>query len=74
MKAFGYLAMLASQEVLDRFAKLTDYVEDVAEGKSNFSLVKLRKHTFEFVNAMRKDVGINPTEMKWGDDYTLPHK
>jgi len=74
MKAFGYLSMLASQDVLDRFAELTDYVEDVAEGKSKFTALNLRKYTFEFVNAMRRDVGINPTDMKWGTDYSLPHK
>jgi hypothetical protein len=66
--------MLASQEVLDRFAELTDYVEDVAEGKIPFNLESLRKNTFAFVNAMRKDVGINPSEMKWGENYTLPYK
>lgn len=74
MRAFGYLSMLASQEVLDQFAKLTDYLEDVAEGKTHFTPVNLRKHTFEFVNAMRRDVGINPIEIKWGADYALPHK
>lgn len=74
MKAFGYLAMLASQEVLDRFAELSDYVEDVAESKIPFDIIELRKLTFEFVNAMRKDVGINPSEMKWRENYSLPYQ
>ena len=75
LKAFGYISMLASQEVLDSFATLTDYLEDVARGKFRYDQIELRKRTFQWVNAIRKDVGINSTEVQLGQDYSLPsHK
>lgn len=33
LRALGYLALLASQEVLDRFAELTDYLQDWRKAK-----------------------------------------
>ena len=58
LRAYGYLAMFAPQEVMDAHDALVDYVLASLEGSVPFDFVRLRTLAIAMLNAIRIDLGI----------------
>ena len=72
LKAFGYLAILAPQEVMNAYVSLTDYLYAVATGGAKYDWIEIRRLTYILVNAIRMDIGIAEKELVLGKDFSLP--
>jgi hypothetical protein len=58
-KAYGYISLVSSQEVMDRYNDMIDFfIPLLYEGKSA-TWVEMRELADAMLNAMRKDLGIN---------------
>lgn len=64
-KAYGYIALVSSQNVLDKYNYLIDYfIPIVYEGQAG-SWIEMREKADEMLNAMRLDLGINEEEVMY---------
>jgi hypothetical protein len=72
LKAFGYLSILAPQEVMNAYVVLTDCLYSIATGETKFDWIEIRRLTYILVNAIRKDIGIAEKELVLGKDFSLP--
>lgn len=59
LKLYGYMGMIASQEVMDACDKLTAFMFDVFEQKEEYNWNKLRELALDLLNEIRKDININ---------------
>jgi len=66
IKAYGYLAMLAPQNVMDAFDALFDFLIMVAHGQKPYDWSTVRQLALNLLNAVRKDIAVdtNPIEYK----------
>ena len=65
LRAYGYLAMFAPQEVMDAHDALVDYVLASLEGSVPFDFVRLRTLAIAMLNAIRIDLGIDPRPIQY---------
>ncbi len=72
LKAFGYLSILAPQEVMDAYVVLTDYLLKITLGGTKFDWIEIRRLSYILINAIRKDIGIAEKELVLGKDFSLP--
>ncbi|SMF96091.1 hypothetical protein SAMN02949497_3474 [Methylomagnum ishizawai] len=59
LQVYGYLAMLAHQEVMDRFDALIDLLLDIIYDNKNPSWHEIRSLAITLLNAVRADLGIS---------------
>ena len=72
LKAFGYLSILAPQDVMNAYVVLTDHLYATATGGTKYDWIEIRRLTYILVNAIRKDIGIAEKELVLGKDFSLP--
>jgi hypothetical protein len=65
LRAYGYLAMLASQEVMTGFDNLFDYILEVTNGERNYEWPMVRQLSLTVLNEVRKDIGIDPAPISY---------
>jgi len=66
VRCYGYLSMMAPQEVMDAFDRLNDYVLKVFLGRQQpQSWPETRKFVLEFVNCMRRDIGLGTGDIEY---------
>lgn len=61
MKTFGYLGMLAPQDVMDAHEELIERVIETLEGSREFNWQEIREKVLLLLNAARVDIGLNPS-------------
>lgn len=59
MRTFGYLALLASQDVINAHEKLVELILNVLEGGADFSWADIRNGCMNLINSSRKDLGLD---------------
>jgi hypothetical protein len=59
LKLYGYMAMIAPQEVMDACDELTNFIFDVFDKKEEYKWNKLRELALELLNEIRRDININ---------------
>ena len=59
VKAYGYLAMLAPQSVMDSFYVLLDHLLLVTSGQRNYEWAEVREFAITLLNEVRKDIGLD---------------
>lgn len=69
VRCYGYLSMMASQEVMDAFDRLNDYIIKVLFGRQQArTWGETRKLVLSFINCMRKDIGLGTGEIQYHGD------
>lgn len=59
MKSYGYLAMLAPQDVMDAHEELVERIIATLEGTQEFNWAEIREKCLVMLNAARKDIGLD---------------
>lgn len=59
LKAYGYLAMLAPQPVIDGFDNLVDHIFEIIEGRCKHDWAEIRRRALVLIAAIRADIGID---------------
>ena len=65
MKAYGYLGMLASQDVIDAYDRLIDYLIDVIGSARPHEWSQVRELILDMLNHVRADIGINKLPIEY---------
>ena len=65
LRIFGYLAMLAPQEVMDANDNLTDLLLAFIYDNEPTSWLNIRTCALQLTNAMRKDIGLNKVDVTY---------
>jgi hypothetical protein len=65
LRVYGYLAMLAPQNVLDSFDELIAYVFEVIEGAKPYDFKEVRSLALIMLNNVRNDIGIDLTPVQY---------
>lgn len=65
MKAYGFLGMLAPQEVMNSFDHLNDYILNMINGDEVYEWAKIRELSLGFINQIRVDIGINKSAIEY---------
>jgi hypothetical protein len=65
MKAYGYLGMLAPQDVMDSYDRLIDYLIDVTGGTRPHEWSDVRVLIIDMINCVRADIGINKSPIEY---------
>jgi hypothetical protein len=65
MKAYGYLAMLAPQSVMDVMDALMDHLIQVSHGQDRYEWPKVRVLVLNLLNEIRKDIGIDASPIDY---------
>lgn len=65
MRAYGYMAMLAPQNVMDAFDALIDHLLLIAHGQSNYEWHEVRALAIAMINEIRKDVGVDQSAIEY---------
>jgi hypothetical protein len=65
MKMYGYLAMLAPQEVMDSFDRLTDHLLAVSQGEEVYDWDRVRVLVVDALNMIRADIGLNKSPIEY---------
>lgn len=65
LKIYGYMAMLAPQNVMDAYDALSDHLLLVAQGERLYSWDGTRKLAIALLNEVRADVGLNKTPIQY---------
>lgn len=64
-KAYGYIALVSNQEVMDRYNDLFDFlIPIIYEGKQG-AWAEMRSKADDMLNAMRRDLGINEGDITY---------
>ena len=58
MRAYGYLAMLAPQEVMNAYDDLSDHLLFVINGQEPYEWTKVRELSLAMLNEVRKEIGL----------------
>jgi len=64
MRAYGYLAMLAPQSVMDASDALFDHLIQVSHGQP-YEWPKVRELVLGLLNEVRKDIGFDPSPIEY---------
>ncbi len=62
-KSYGYISLTSTQEVMDKYNELIDFLIPVIYENRQESWVNMRQRADNLLNAMRKDLGINEGEI-----------
>lgn len=65
MKAYGYLAMLASQRVMDAYDQLADHLLQIVGGQQRYEWDEVRRLALALLNAVRVDIGLDPSPIQY---------
>ncbi|MEM7680036.1 MAG: hypothetical protein AAF182_03430 [Pseudomonadota bacterium] len=65
MRVYGYLAIVAPEEVLDAYSDLSDFLMDVAGGKEQYHWPTVRKHILPLLSKMRQNLGFEKDEITY---------
>lgn len=65
MKAYGYLAMLASQRVMDAYDQLADHLLQIVGGQQSYEWDEVRRLALGLLNAVRVDIGLDPSPIQY---------
>jgi hypothetical protein len=66
VRCYGYLSMLATQEVIDSFDQLNDYILNILNGRSPIQPWGItRKYALNFLNSVRKDIGLTQSAVEY---------
>lgn len=65
LKAYGYLAMLAPQSVMDANDSMVGYLFEVLEGSTPYEWPQVRTRALRLVNEIRKDIGVDASEIEY---------
>jgi hypothetical protein len=68
IKAYAYIGMIAPQSVMDAFDSLIDYLLLIAHGNAPYKWEAVRAKGLVLLNEMRKDVGLDPSEIAYNGD------
>jgi len=59
-QAYGHMALVAPQSVMDAYDELVEYVLHAADGSLNYQHSEIRALAILWINTVRCDLGINP--------------
>lgn len=65
IRAYGHMALVAPQSVLDAYDALVGYFLDVNEGHEKADWVKARELALVWINAARTDIGVDPSPVSY---------
>lgn len=65
IKAYGHMAMLAPQSVMDAFDAMVDYCLLVANGSEKYEWPRVRDLALMTLNEIRKDIGIDKSPIEY---------
>jgi hypothetical protein len=68
IRLYGYLGMLAPQAVMDAQDALVDHVLLIIHGRTPYVWEKIRELGLNFMNEVRKDVGLDTTPIEYRGD------
>lgn len=68
LRAYGYLAMLAPQDVMDAYDNTVDYIGMCIAEEREFEWAELRRRALAMINAIRHDLGIDVTAIAYRGD------
>jgi|GEM_PF-5997416 len=60
-KAYGYIALVSSQEVMDRYNEMIDFFIEIMYEGAPGTWHQMREKADQMLNAMREDLGIEDT-------------
>ena len=64
IRLYAYLGMLAPQSVMDAQDSLIDYLLMIMNGSAKYQWNKVRELSLNFLNEVRKDIGIDETNIE----------
>ncbi|MBD8668998.1 hypothetical protein OQ519_03550 [Pseudomonas lurida] len=59
LRAYGYLAMLAPQAVMDAYDGLMDLLLQISNGNADYEWAEVRAKSLAMINTVRADIGID---------------
>ncbi|MDO9532914.1 MAG: hypothetical protein Q7O12_12395 [Deltaproteobacteria bacterium] len=65
MMLYGYLAMLAPQNVMDAYDKLMDHLLQIFHGQNQYVWSEVRSFALSALNEIRKDIGIDKSPIEY---------
>jgi hypothetical protein len=66
VRCYGYLSMMAPQDVMDAFDSMNDYMLKVLSGRQTVQpWAETRKLALTFINCMRKDIGLGTGDIEY---------
>lgn len=65
LRAYGYLAMLAPQSVMDQFDILIDNLLDILVDGKKMPWSEIRKRALNLLNAAREDIGLSDSPIQY---------
>lgn len=65
LQLYGYLGMLAPQDVMDAQDALMEYLIEVIHGESQSDWVRMRTLALSLLNAVRRDIGIDKSPIEY---------
>jgi len=65
IRAYGHMAMVAPQPVMDAFDAMVEYFIRVRSGDEKPDWVKARNFALSWINAARVDIGVDPTPVRY---------
>jgi hypothetical protein len=66
VRCYGYLSMLAPQEVMDSFDQLNDYILNIINKRSLIQpWAVTRGYALKFLNSLRKDIGLAKSDVEY---------
>ncbi len=68
IQLYGYLGMLAPQNVMDAQDELVDYLLNVKDGKVLYEWPQIRSKGVHLINQIRKDIGIDTSPIEYKGD------
>lgn len=68
MRAYGYMAMLAPQAVMDAFDALIDRCILIAHGSAKYEWSEVQALAINLLNEVRKDVGLDKSPIVYKGD------
>lgn len=66
--AYGHMALVAPQAVMDAFDRLVDHLLDVNEGLAEADWMKARRLVLGWLNAARADLGVDATPINYNGE------
>ena len=68
LRIYGYLAMLAPQNIMDANDRLTDLLLALIYDNKPTSWIEIRTCTLQLTNAMRKDIGLDKSDVSYNGE------
>jgi hypothetical protein len=65
MRAYGYMAMLAPQAVMDSFDAVVDHLMMISNGREPYEWTKVRALAVAMINAVRRDIGLDKSPIEY---------